>query len=416
MTFSLSIARRRLTGLGRDEAGSILVYVAFATPILIGLTGLSIDVATWRAHHQLLQSAADSAAIAGALEIQRSQADSQLVIDAATLDATTNGYGATADDVIIINYPPTLGASAGSTSAVEVALSRPVATAFAQIFLAGPVMVSARAVAATDPIDACVWALNGTAMGALTVAGGVQANLDCGVMVNSSDASALRELGGACLTATSINIVGDYSGTCIDPTPSTGLNEQNDPLATLAAPSYGGCDTTGKTTINGGATATLEPGVYCGDIAINGGATVTFNPGLYVLEDSDLSINGGTSVSGTDVTFYFSGNGEVDIDGGANVTMSAPTSGDQAGLLFYNDRNASPTITHKFTGGAQMQLAGILYFPATDVDFTGGSSTAGSVIMLVADEIRFTGGTELGAFAGSPVEASPFLTAARLVE
>ena len=78
--------RRSLTSFARDRAGSVLVYAAFAAPVIVGLAGLSVDVSTWHLHARLVQSAADSAAIAAALEIMRT-GDEQGILDAGTLDA-----------------------------------------------------------------------------------------------------------------------------------------------------------------------------------------------------------------------------------------------------------------------------------------------------------------------------------------
>ncbi len=49
----------------------MFVYFAIAAPVLIGLAGASIDVGLWYANKRLTQSAVDSAALAGALELRR---------------------------------------------------------------------------------------------------------------------------------------------------------------------------------------------------------------------------------------------------------------------------------------------------------------------------------------------------------
>ncbi|MGA1677116.1 MAG: hypothetical protein ACO377_11870, partial [Pseudomonadales bacterium] len=47
---------------------------------------------------------------------------------------------------------------------------------------------------------------------------------DCGIMVNSSSASAMREVGTGCITASWVGVTGGYSGNCINPTPATGID------------------------------------------------------------------------------------------------------------------------------------------------------------------------------------------------
>ena len=63
---------KRLTDLWRDRRGGVFVYAAIVAPVLIGAAGLSVDVGMWYANKRLIQSAADSAALAGALEFRRS--------------------------------------------------------------------------------------------------------------------------------------------------------------------------------------------------------------------------------------------------------------------------------------------------------------------------------------------------------
>ena len=55
-------------------------------------------------------------------------------------------------------------------------------------------------------------------------------------------------------------------------------------------------------------------------------------------------------------------------------------------------------ILHKFAGGADMDLNGILYFPSTDVQFSGGNSADNSSISIIAYTIDFVGTTDIGDF------------------
>ena len=406
-----------LAGCVRDRSGSVLIYTAFAAPVLLGVAGLSIDVSTWYAHARLVQSAADSAAIAGALEVMRS-GEAQAITDAAELDATTNGYDGVSD-TLTVNNPPLNGPSVGASDTVEVILERATPSFFAHAVLGGPATVSARAVARVDINDTCVWALNPTEQGAVTVSGGAQVNLDCGILVNSDDPAALNQGGSSCLTATKIKVVGDYAGTCLTPSnPLTGVNPVADPMASLQAPSYPvGCDVNGKTTVQSGETVTLDPGVYCNDIVIHG--TVTFGPGLYVIEGGGLTFGAQSVVAGTDVHFFLtdsSSNDTITINGGAAVDLSAGTTGDMAGILFYHDRAATGGQTHKLNGGANMYMEGIIYFPSQDLQFSGGSGLNASQSMIIADTVTFTGNTEVGNLDASAIQANNFLISATLIE
>ena len=125
-------------------------------------------------------------------------------------------------------------------------------------------------------------------------------------------------------------------------------------------------------------------------------------------------------MNGIDVSFYLTENGgpndDITIAGGANVTLSAPSGGELPGILFYQDRNATGNITHNLTGGSTMQLEGIIYFPSTDISFSGGSTLQSSAAIIIADEVSFTGDAFMGGFENSPILGNPLLIQAWLVE
>ena len=75
----------------KDARGGVMVYTAFAFPMLLGVTGLSLDVNTWYMEKRITQAAADAAALSGALSIHRLADDSDLTA-AATEGASANGY------------------------------------------------------------------------------------------------------------------------------------------------------------------------------------------------------------------------------------------------------------------------------------------------------------------------------------
>jgi len=269
--------------------------------------------------------------------------------------------------------------------------------------------VQARAVARADINDSCIWSLNGTASGAVTVSGGANVELDCGVIANSSDTAGIDENGTGCLTGTEIKIVGNTQGDCVNPTAETGIAPVSDPLAALAAPSYTACSGGGPPNNCTGGDCTFNPGRYCTNINITTSGTATFNPGLYILDGAALTIGGSSTVVGVDVSFYLTENQgashNITISGGADVTLSAPSDGELPGVLFYQDRNTMANITHQMTGGTNMQLNGIIYFPTVDMSFTGGSSLDQSASIIIADEVTFIGDAHLGDFETAPGNA-----------
>jgi len=63
-----------------EEGGQVLIIVAGMLPVLLGMTGLAIDVATYAGHRRSLQNAADSIALAASHELPN-QAAAQAVAE-----------------------------------------------------------------------------------------------------------------------------------------------------------------------------------------------------------------------------------------------------------------------------------------------------------------------------------------------
>lgn len=170
-----------------------------------------------------------------------------------------------------------------------------------------------------------------------------------------------------------------------------------DPYAALAVPSFYGCDFNNHSAKK---TVTLYPGVYCGGLTVNSKAIVYFEPGVYVINDGDLRINGNSQLSGTGVTFVLTSlsgynHGTLTLNGGADITLSAPTDGEMAGVLFYQDRNAPEGGRNKINGGAEIEFKGLLYFPSQELEFTGGASADNGCTHIIARKITISGNADL---------------------
>ncbi|KQT86453.1 hypothetical protein ASG59_17535 [Methylobacterium sp. Leaf466] len=86
-------------------------------------------------------------------------------------------------------------------------------------------------------------------------------------------------------------------------------------------------------------TATLEPGTYCGGLHITKGAKVTLKPGIYIMSSGPLVVDKGSSFTGTNTGFYFTGlRAGLLFDEASIISLTAPKDGIMAGLLFFEDR------------------------------------------------------------------------------
>src|ERR671919_2081429 len=100
------------------EGGAAAVYVAIALPVFVGAGGLAVDVASWYSTKRTMQSGADAAAYAAALELARQgldQAPALTAMQAVADDAAgRNGVGTT----VTLNVPPLSGPAAGDPQSV----------------------------------------------------------------------------------------------------------------------------------------------------------------------------------------------------------------------------------------------------------------------------------------------------------
>jgi hypothetical protein len=243
----------------------------------------------------------------------------------------------------------------------------------------------------------CVLSLNRHASGAITGQGSTNVVLNgCSMYDNSDHATAMVAGGTASLTALSVGVVGNLTGTENITTTAgvrTGVSPVNDPYAYHSFPAFGGCtenNFTGKNTI------TINPGVYCGGISVNANAVVTLNPGIYYLDGGNLSVNGGGTLQGTGVTLVFTsqnknGFATASINGNATVNLTPPTTGGTAGIVVFGDRRMPIGTDFKFNGGANQYLGGAIYVPNGALSFAGGMGTSTNCTQLIGDTITFTG-------------------------
>jgi len=370
---------------------------------------------------------ADSGAVAAALvkfrleeeEDESVSASDSRLLAAATLAATNNGYDSSAGETLTLNIPPTSGSMTGSSAAIEVIITTPLPLLLSSLIDETSKSAASRAVATAGIGDGCLFALNPSESGAITVGGTADVELGCGVIANSSDSSAISVSGTACLTATAVSAAGGVSGDCVSPDPVVKA-AQEDPLGAIPEPEYSGCDVNKKTTISGTKDETLYPGVYCNDIQITTSGTVTFEPGLYILDGAGLHIGAQSTVVGTDVMFYMtntSSSNNFDIAGGATVDFDAPDSGVYQGIFFFESRTDGGT-GHGFTGGSSMDIDGIIYAPTGDISFTGGSTSEDANTFIIADTITFSGNSYMSNTDpdGNLITFNPYLIKSKLVE
>jgi len=388
--------------LKTDRKGGVYTLTAVMMPAVLGFSALGVDVSLWYLMRREIQTVADNAAIAGAY-MAAAEATEQEILAAAVEDAGFNDFDVSASGKTIkVNKPPLNGAFAGDPGYVEVLVTSVAQSHFISAVLGEEVTVAARAVGGpTQAGEYCIVALDQTANDALNIAGTADVTAECGAVSNSSSSSAINIQGNATLTAGSAQAYGDISisgnASLTTDNPYHSLAQRvSDPLGPegmdLQMPPSGSCDHNNMRAKN---TVTLSPGRYCGGLTFQN-ANATLQPGTYIIDGGDLSSNGTSTITGDGVTFILTGDtssdvGNVDFAGGTTSDLTAPSSGSYAGVLFFQDPNASTSGTNRVIGGSSMALDGIMYFPTREMLFTGGSGADAGCMMIVARIVSFQG-------------------------
>jgi hypothetical protein len=129
----------------------------------------------------------------------------------------------------------------------------------------------------------------------------------------------------------------------------------------------------------------MSPGNWSGTFPPNG--VKTLNAGTYCINGT-FKMNANDTLTGTGVTIVMQSGG-IDWNGGARIILSAPTSGNLAGLLIYAPM--SNTSTMRFNGNAETLLTGTVLMPAAPIIFNGTGNLNPSRVQIVGYTIELTG-------------------------
>jgi hypothetical protein len=391
--------------LKADRKGGVYTLTAVMMPAVLGFSALGVDASLWYLDRRELQTVADNASVA-AMYVAYDQATQSEIEGAAKADAGKNDFVVGGTNVMKVNHPPLKGAYAGDTKFVEVVTRAPANVHFIGAFFNSPVTIESRAVAGAVSVgEHCIIALDNYANRALRFDGTANVVVDCGAASNSNSDEAMYLGGTVSLTAAAAQAFGDIAisnnATLTSSQPLQALSQRvDDPYAGLSLPPSGTCDFN-NLSLNSG-TVTLSPGRYCGGMKFNS-TNVTFEPGTYIIDSGNFDVVGSSNLVGEDVTFILTSDtpnniGTVKIAGDASADLVAPSSGDYAGVLFYQDGDVStsPNKSGIFTGGSDMILEGAIYFPNQEISWTGGSSADPACLQIIGNTVSFSGTGHIG--------------------
>lgn len=164
--------------------------------------------------------------------------------------------------------------------------------------------------------------------------------------------------------------------------------------------------------------ADVIPGTYT-DMQIQ--CDTTFAPGVYVIDGGGLNIPGQYAVTGSNVMFVLKNGAYISIQGGANINLTAIQASDLiargvdpvtanklAGMLVFEDRNSPGTTKDSINGTSNTILNGTMYFPVSQLNFSGTATVTSQCLEIAANQINITGTTDMSTFcpAGDTINNS----------
>jgi Flp pilus assembly protein TadG len=388
----------------RDTSGTVaLVFGASAIPLAIAAS-IAIDMANSSEVKSQLQAAADTAVLAAAtrLGVNASEADKEEIALAtfyANLSEAVQSQ-LTSSPVVAVDFP-----SQTVSMMVSVNTNPVLGT-----FVSEEIGLSVNAAATLSPgTPICMMALSPTAEKAINIQGTADLIADgCAVHVNSSDEDkALYQTGTGTGTADSFCVKGGYMGENFEPDPYHCYVE-TDPIAEQFASDWAyenidakPCDYSDWPQINTDETTitTLQPGVYCGGVNIKQGIVELVDGGLYVFRDGPLDVQAHATLKGDEVAILFDGDDTTRLvtQAGADIITSARTTGSFRGLAFAQHPSSVPASANLVIGGGDIDINGIMYFPAQPLKVTGNGEigTNAAQFAIIADTISIEGNGQL---------------------
>jgi Bacterial Ig-like domain (group 3)/MBG domain (YGX type) len=268
-----------------------------------------------------------------------------------------------------------------------------------------------------------IYVLDPTAGGALSLSGNAHINTLGNLVVDSHSSTAILASGNASVTAASVQVVGGVSKSGNAAVTKTGTpGATGDPLAGLAGPTVPGYSGSPLSeNVGGNTNTTINPGLYS-QITVSGNAQLTLTPGVYVLAGGGFTASGNAVVTASNVTFIiegggFSQSGNATVKGAGvtifnagsnygtsgsggtygpitlsgNGNLSAPTTGPYAGILIFQSRDNTQTLS--FSGNTLLEMTGTIYAEAAPLVQSGNAQLGSSQdpLSLVVDRMTLSG-------------------------
>jgi len=258
----------------------------------------------------------------------------------------------------------------------------------------------------------CMVSLDEGSGAGITFGGNATVNLGCGVISNTTGASAVRVNGSASsVIASPVAAVGGVPESSVYKEPTLllpyslkqenpyndGKGEPNSPEDISDPPPQTNC----KPRITDATTAAqIQPGSCYRGLDVDGAKTLP--PGTYYITEK-FTLNSRADITARGVTFVFTKEStsgysgsypEIEINGGAKLNLTAPEDGPYKGIIMHYDSRA-PMVNHTINGNSASIFEGAFYFPSQNLTYNGNSEMTTNCIQIVAYRITFEGNTKI---------------------
>jgi Flp pilus assembly protein TadG len=429
------------------EEGQALILIALAAVGLFAITALAIDGSARFSDRRHAQNAADTAAMAAALEkvngLTMGETDSvcstdpawtnttfcEEIINAAWDRAEQNGYDGLLSNNVELYSPPISGYYTGDDAYVQVIITSTVNTYFARVIgikqtqnvvqavasvhKGGPLFDGA-SIVSLDPSPNCSSG-GGSGGGSVDIGGAGTINLNGGGIFINSDASCGYSHTSCAVNITVSNGAGIYSaGSDINENCTVGIpqDEAKDQIVIpdevfypdkpiQCDPSYGhpAAQMIGINPTTLVQTWEISPGYYTdfpqGGLIPNN-KHIVLQPGVYCV-DNDISWSGATFKSldaSAGVTIYLTEGHSISININSPIELDPSSTGDYKGYVIIVEGDQDDIQSCTINGGSYLVIDGTIFAPYCDVTINGDNSSQ-SVFnaQIIGWDIKINGGS-----------------------
>lgn len=381
------------------ERGQALIIISLAAIGLFAIVGLAVDGSAKFSDRRHAQNAADTAVLAGGLAKVNGDSQWKLVaLDRALSNGYNNNLLSNTVSVYSCNENGSdCGPYAGNADYIRVVVDSYVNTYFAKIvginqthntveslamskttYVGGP-LYAGNSVWSTKSSGSC----NGTNKKSLYTGGSGELQLYGGGMGSAmTDGSCIDFSGGNTQFHKEDPYCGDLTSAATS-IPSANLKSLHDPDKCMhivldanfdEPPDDLGIICSGNATKSG---SSMTPGNYSGSFPPSG--VTTLQSGTYCIS-GDFTLNNNQKLTGTGVTIVMN-SGKIKWNGGSEAKLTAPTSGDNSGLLIYYPPSNSSELD--INGSSNVTLTGTVLAQNAPCFFAGSGQIQKATLQFI---------------------------------